>query len=178
MSRMPGSYVALLAQVFVGTMALTIFASDARTDEIDKAYVQGVIEGTWTLAEWNVDGTNLQPPEVDGRFSIHGGVVMYFLERRTPGKEIFVSGYGSYDLAETNWSYHYEHFRTLLGTGNDTKVYNEAPWPGIRTFEFRIEGSKLILDDKRDDAMFAFEPGGFAYIENGKTARVWKSVPE
>ena len=87
-------------------------------------------------------------------------------------------GYGSYDLAGTNWSYRYEHFRTLLGSGRDTKVYDEPPWPGTRTFQFRTEGDKFILDDSKDQAMFIFDKDGFTYVEAGKSIRAWKRVPE
>src|SRR5262245_35955146 len=89
-----------LASVLGPLLALIVPASPVRADNISKAQVQEIVDGTWTLAEWTIDGNHLRPPEVDGRFSIHDGIVMFFLERRSPGNEIFVSGYGSYDLTE------------------------------------------------------------------------------
>jgi hypothetical protein len=159
-------------------VAITTVVSDLRAENVTTAQVQKTIEGTWSLTDWNIDGKILRPPEVDGRFSLHDGIVMFFLERRSPGKEVFVSGYGSYNMADTNWSYRYEHFRTLLGGGRDTKVSDETPWPGTRMFQFRTEGHKFILDDSKDGVMFIFNSNDFTYIEAGITIRIWKRVPE
>jgi hypothetical protein len=78
-----GSIRRRLAVVFCAIVVAGIHQS-AGADEL--ATVRSIVEGTWVLEEWNVEGASLHPPQADGRFSLHDGVVMYFqrYNPRTP----------------------------------------------------------------------------------------------
>ena len=49
------------------------------------AELRSLLEGTWELVEWHVDGEVLRPPEAGGRWSNHDGVVVATFHRETAG---------------------------------------------------------------------------------------------
>ena len=56
--------------------------------------VRGVIEGTWELVEWHVAGRVLRPPEMEGRWMVHDGVVMATRHRNGQDGHESTAGYG------------------------------------------------------------------------------------
>lgn len=58
--------------------------------------VRAVVEGTWELVEWHVGDRVLRPPEMEGRWMVHDGLVMATQHR--DGQDGFEStaGYGTY----------------------------------------------------------------------------------
>src|SRR4051812_34686465 len=71
------------------------------------AEMRAILEGTWQLVEWHVDGKILRPPEIDGRWSNHDGVAITIFYRRT-GELLETSAhYGTYQMDANNWAYQY-----------------------------------------------------------------------
>src|SRR5262245_47797012 len=69
------------------------------------AAVMELLEGTWELDEWHVDGKVLKPPIAVGRLSHRDGVVMNIMHRTDTGES--VAAYGVYKVNASTWSYGY-----------------------------------------------------------------------
>ena len=55
-----------IASAVVGMLIAMTQPEDARTQANQPpAEVRAIVEGTWTLIEWHVDGRVLRPPEMD-----------------------------------------------------------------------------------------------------------------
>ncbi|MDP7693470.1 MAG: hypothetical protein QGG89_16655, partial [Vicinamibacterales bacterium] len=88
--RIVGTWVAAV----VATLGVT--AHPARLvaqDSQPPAEVRAVIEGTWELIEWHVDGRVLRPPEMDGRWMVYDGLVMATRHREGPDGFESTAGY-------------------------------------------------------------------------------------
>ena len=56
--------------------------------------IRAIIEGTWELIEWYVDGQILRVPEMDGRWMVHDGLVMATRHRDGVSGYETTAGYG------------------------------------------------------------------------------------
>jgi hypothetical protein len=129
--------------------ALTLAANQADVvaqDGQPSADIRGVIEGTWELVEWHVDGRVLRPPEMDGRWMVYDGLVM--ATRHRDGADGFEStaGYGPYQWGPTSWTYGYDRSEDRRGPSADDAPLRVTTIP-LRTFEITREGNHLILED-------------------------------
>ena len=93
--------------------------------------VHSVIEGTWELVEWHVGEQILRPPEMEGRWMVHDGLVMAIRHRNGPDDFESTAGYGEYRWGPTTWTYGYERSEDLHG-----------PVPG--DVDLRVSGSSPI----------------------------------
>src|SRR5687768_11161318 len=87
--------------------------SSAALQSAVPADLRASLEGTWQLEEWHVDGQILRPPQADGRWSLHDGVVMFMLHRADRAESS--GGYGVYRMDATTWSYGYTRMQRTTG---------------------------------------------------------------
>ena len=140
--------------------------------------LRSLLEGTWELVEWHVDGEVLRPPQAGGRWLNHDGVVVATFHRETAaGFESFV-GYGTYEMDASNWSYTYERIQTASGpssgeadghgaVGGRATAVHDCPRRGhdcSRGHErsTRIRGRALLLYAERQAVAQVPQGGGVA----------------
>ena len=131
----------------VGMFTATTQPVDAQTEAGQpRAEVRAVVEGTWTLIEWHVDGRVLRPPEMDGRWMVHDGLVMATRHRDGADGYESTAGYGTYRWGPTTWTYGYERSEDRRGPSPDDVTLRVTSIP-LRTFEITREGDHLVLED-------------------------------
>ena len=108
--------------------------------------VRRVIEGTWELVEWHVAGRVLRPPEMEGRWMVHDGVVMATRHRNGQDGHESTAGYGRYRWGPTTWTYGYERSEDRRGPSVDEAPLRVTAIPD-RVFEITRNGDHLILED-------------------------------
>ena len=115
------------------------------------AEVRAVIEGTWELVEWHVGDLVLRPPEMEGRWMVHDGLVMATRHRNGPNDFESTAGYGEYRWGPMTWTYGYERSEDLRGPSPDDARLTVTGSDPIRMSTFRIsrEGDMLVLDGER-----------------------------
>ncbi len=141
--RIVGTWVAAV----VATLSVT--AHPARLvaqDSQPPAEVRAVIEGTWELIEWHVDGRVLRPPEMDGRWMVYDGLVMATRHREGPDGFESTAGYGPYHWGPSTWTYGYDRSEDRRGPSPADAPLRVTEIP-MRTFEITREGDHLILED-------------------------------
>jgi hypothetical protein len=147
--------------------------ADAANQQQAPADVRAMLEGTWELEEWHLDGEVLRPPEIGGRWSNHDGVVVAIYHRSGPrGFESF-AGYGTYKMDGSTWGYRYDRVETARGSSAaDAKVAISQVTPG----EFKItrEGDKIVLERPNDRR--EYDARYFTFMPNGKTLRKYRKV--
>jgi hypothetical protein len=135
------------------------------------APVRAIIEGTWELIEWHVDGTVLEPPEMDGWWMVHDGVVM--ATRHREGDDGFEStaGYGTYTWGPTSWTYGYDRSEDRRGSTADDNALRVHVIPQ-RVFEITHEGDHLILEDADQTLRWDYDVAGGTFLLMGRDGRV------
>lgn len=157
-------------------LALASHGSSLHAQHVSLIELRAAVEGTWQLEEWHLNGQVLRPPQVGGRWSNHDGVVLFMVHRTTGDSAYSQSGYGTYQLDTSTWSYGYTRTETLSGPiGGPAQVTTDRR--DSRSFRVSRQGSKIILtfvgldDDRREyDGLF------FTLIQNGKVVRQWRRV--
>lgn len=120
-------------------------AQSASTEASDIARRRARLEGTFELIEWSAGGTVFRPPQVDGRFSIHDGVIL-FMTSRKDGNVIVesVHGWGEYTIDERGWTYGYQHLESMVA-GPDGRFTQTLRPPTRTLLRLAWEGEKLIV---------------------------------
>ena len=139
--------VALSALGLVAALGAHPASAEAQ-DEAPPADVRAVIEGTWELVEWHVGDRVLRPPEMEGRWMVHDGLVMATRHRNGPDDFESTAGYGEYRWGPMTWTYGYERSEDLHGPSpDDVELTVTGSNPiRMRTFRIRREGDMLVLD--------------------------------
>jgi hypothetical protein len=157
-------------------LALTIRGASLHAQGVSLIELRAAVEGTWQLDEWHVNDQVLRPPQVDGRWSNHDGVVLFMVHRTTSDSVYSQSGFGTYQMDASTWSYGYARTESLSGPiGGPAQVTTGRL--DSRSFKVSRRGSKVVLtfvgpdDDRREyDGRF------FTLIQNGKVVRRWRRV--
>ena len=157
-------------------LALARHGASLHAQPVSLLELRAAVEGTWQLEEWHLDGHVLRPPQVDGGWSNHDGVVLFMVHRTTSDSSWSQSGYGRYQMDASTWSYGYARTETLSGPmGGPAHVTTDQR--ERRSFSVSRQGGKIILtfegpaDDRREyDGLF------FMLIQNGKVVRKWRRV--
>ena len=103
------------AAIVIGSVCFLAQSTAMAQEAEAPAELRSLLEGTWELVEWHVDGEVLRPPQAGGRWSNHDGVVVATFHRDSAaGFESFV-GYGTYEIDASSWSYTYERVQTASG---------------------------------------------------------------
>jgi hypothetical protein len=111
---------------------------------------RAMLEGTFVLDEWNIGGKSLRPPEVDGRFSIHDGVILFMTTRNDGAATESVHGWGVYSITADGWTYGYRHLETVRGPA-DGPLTRTLAAPSSSLLKLHWEGPKLIVVGKGSD---------------------------
>ena len=140
------------------------------------AELRSLLEGTWELVEWHVDGEVLRPPQAGGRWLNHDGVVVATFHRETAGGfESFV-GYGTYEMDASNWSYTYERVETASGPSSAEAAVTVRSGAEPRRFAIVRDGDAIVLEGTNDRREYA--DGYFSYMPNGRLLRKYRKVNE
>ena len=140
------------------------------------AELRSLLEGTWELVEWHVDGEVLRPPHAGGRWSNHDGVVVATFHRETAaGFESFV-GYGTYEMDASHWSYTYERVQTASGPSAGEAAVAVRSGGEPRRFTIVRDGDAIVLEGTNDRREYA--DGYFSYMPNGRLLRKYRRVDE
>ena len=140
------------------------------------AELRALLEGTWELVEWHVDGEVLRPPQAGGRWLNHDGVVVATFHRETAaGFESFV-GYGTYEMDASNWSYTYERVQTASGPSSGEAAVTVRSGGEPRRFAIVRDGDAIVLEGTNDRREYA--DGYFSYMPNGRLLRRYRKVDE
>ena len=136
--------------------------------------LRAALEGTWQLEEWHVGGQVLRPPQADGRWSNHDGVVLFTLHRTGTAESNM--GWGVYEMTADTWGYRYLHMQTTSGpAGGPFTVNVTKPGAEMRWFKIQREPGKVVLlgagDDRRE-----YEGPFFTFLQKGQIIRKWRRV--
>ena len=160
-------FVVLLVLVLLGSGHVAV-------QRATSAEAERRIAGTWELTEWHFDGQVLNPPVVNGRVVFHDGQVVSVFSRDKDGTTYDSSGYGSYSLNRTAWSYGYERRVELTRRAGENIVAQSTREQIPHTYRF--EGSNLVLDYHNGERRFVFAPDESTYIEKGQVLRKWRRL--
>ena len=138
----PGRLLSALVTSFMLATPHVVIAQDDQPAED----IRAIIEGTWELIEWYVDGQILRPPEMDGRWMVHDGMVIATRHRDGISGYETTAGYGRYHWGATSWTYGYDRSEDRSGTTTDDASLRLRMIP-MRTFEITRDGEYLILED-------------------------------
>ena len=173
--------LAVLGLVLFAGYGLAVPAS-AESPEISRA--KALMEGTWQLDEWVVDGEALKPPQADGRLSQHEGIIMIMMSWSRPNLRKFFYGYGSYSFTEATWSYEYDRYVAFADEGGVVTMSERgaaerstrAGFEGRRIYQMRFEGNRLVLEHEGGQRQLIYDEDVFSYIEHGKPLRKWRRI--
>jgi hypothetical protein len=179
--RQPGSGGLTGLLVVATLVASAPWTGAAAQDGQPPAEIRAVIEGTWELIEWHVGDRVLQPPEMDGRWMVHDGMVMAI--RHRDGADGFEStaGYGAYRWGPMSWTYGYRRSEDLRGPSAaeaTLRVTDSDPIP-MRTFQITRDGDHLILEDADRVLRWDYDVPGRTFLligRDGRTIRKYRRV--
>ena len=140
-------------------------------DDRPPAEVRATIEGTWILVEWHVDGRVLNPPEMDGRWMVHDGMVMAIRHRNGRDGYESTAGYGTYRWGPTTWTYGYDRSEDRRGPAPGDSTLRVSGIPE-RTFEITREGNHLILEDAAQTLRWDYDIPGKTFLLMGRDRQV------
>jgi hypothetical protein len=135
------------------------------------ADLQAALEGTWQLEEWHVDGKVLRPPQADGRWSNHDGIVLFMLHRADSAESTM--GYGVYEMTADTWSYRYARTQRMGGPLAGPFTIGVQPPGEMRAFKVRRAPGKVILEGGANDTR-EYEGPFFTFFQNGQILRKWR----
>ena len=148
--------------------------SSAMMQSAVPADLRATLQGTWQLEEWHVDGQVLRPPQADGRWSLHDGVVMFILHRADRAESS--AGFGTYRLDATTWSYGYTRMQRTTGALDGPVTFTVTP-PATQLQSFTITrgpGGKVTLDSP--GAQHEYEGPFFTLRQKGQIVRKWRRI--
>lgn len=133
--------------------------------------VRRVIEGTWELVEWHVAGRVLRPPEMEGRWMVHDGVVMATRHRNGQDGHESTAGYGRYRWGPTTWTYGYERSEDRRGPSVDEAPLRVTAIPD-RVFEITRNGDHLILEDAAQTLRWDYDITNNTFLLMGRGQQI------
>lgn len=169
--------IVLIVSVVIGVMQLTSTLTAGQAGW-PPAEVRNIIEGTWRLVEWHVDGRVLRPPEMEGRWMVYDGWVMAVRHREGPDGYESTAGYGPYHWGPTSWTYGYERSEDRRGPTSDDAALRVTEIP-MRTFEITRDGDHLILEDADQSLRWDYDIAARTFKLSGRnqrTIRVYQRI--
>ena len=137
------------------------------------ADLRAMLEGTWQLDEWHVNGQILRPPQVDGRWSNHDGVVLAVFSRRDTGQSS--AGFGVYQMTTDTWSYGYTRMQTTVAPPNGSPTVNVTEPKQMQSFKIIRVPGKVILEGAAGDRR-EYDNTFFTFTQKGQIVRRWRKV--
>jgi len=132
------------------------------------------ILGSWELIEWHVDGEVLVAPQVEGRFSIRDGVVMWIIYRKTDEGEVSNYGFGEYEIDDSKFVYGYDRTNLIEIAGDRTSA-SRSPRPRYDFFP-RVVGAELYLDDDSHNRGFILVGDRLTFTIDDEIVRVYRRL--
>jgi hypothetical protein len=146
----------------------------AQSNQAAPADLRAMLEGTWQLDEWHTDGQVLRPPQIDGRWSNHDGVVVVVYSRHD--SRLTTAGYGTYRMTADTWSYGYTRMHTSTAPANGAPtVTMTEPKGELRSFKVVRAPGKVILEGAGDDRR-EYDGTFFTFMQKGQIVRKWRRV--
>ena len=142
------------------------------------ADIRRVLEGTWTLEEWHVNGEVMRPPEMTGRWMVHDGIVMAIRHRNGPKNFESTAAYGEYKITADEWIYGYERSEDTLGpTPAEAKmgVRITKPVP-MQAWKIVRKGSTIVLEREKGLRWEFDGPDFTLFSPNGQVLRKYRKV--
>ncbi len=169
-----------LSFIWMVAVAVVPEAPLAAQDGMPPADVREAIEGTWELTEWHVGDQVLRPPDMEGRWMVHDGLVMATRHRNGPDDFESTAGYGEYRWGPMTWTYGYERSEDLHGPSPDDVTLTITGSNPIRMRTFRIsrDGNMLVLDG--ETLRWEYDVPGRTFVlktSGGRTIRKYRKVP-
>jgi len=113
---------------------------------------------------------------VDGRWSNHDGVVLFMVHRVMSDSTYSQTGYGTYQLDLSAWSYRYNRMETSSGpVGGPARVTTEQQPGEVRSFKVSRQGNRVILEGAGEDRR-EYDGSFFTYTLKGQVVRKWRRV--
>ena len=139
---------------------------------------RSVLEGTWTLEEWHVDGVIMRPPEMTGRWMVHDGIVMAVRHRNGPKNFESTAAYGEYQITADEWIYGYERSEDTLGpTAAEAKMSVRVTKPvPMQTWKIVRRGPIVILEREKGLRWEFDGPDFTLFSPNGQVLRKYRKV--
>jgi hypothetical protein len=162
----------------VAAILLLLFQTTGRAQGEAPASVKGILEGTWTLEEWHVNGQVMRPPEMTGVWMVHDGLVMAIRHRDGPKSFESTAAHGAYRITADEWIYGYERSEDTTGpTAQDAKLRVRVTVPiPMQAWKIRREGSKLFLEREKSIRWEFDGPSFVLYAPDGKVLRKYRKV--
>jgi|TARA_B110000263_G_C15102365_1_gene415918 hypothetical protein len=156
--------------ILVTLLVASVSHAAAQTGQPSDA-VRAVVEGTWELVEWHVGDRVLRPPEMDGRWMVHDGLVM--ATRHREGRDGFEStaGYGTYAWGPSSWTYGYDRSADRRGQTADEALLQVTVIPQ-RVFKITREGDHVIMEDADQTLRWDYDIPGRTFLLMGRDRRV------
>jgi len=173
-----GAVVAvMLALQLAGSSQAAGPAGDAEQDGTRIEEAKALLEGTFELDEWNVGGKALRPPQVEGRFSIHDGVILFMTTRHDGSTVESIHGWGVYSITADGWSYGYRHLETVRGPADGplARVPNANPLSPT-LLKLQWDGPKLIVIGRGTDRREYTRESFVSAIGSAGDFRRWRRV--
>ncbi len=169
--KLPSTALCAIARLAIAA-PIAVNSPDARAQPASAGF-----EGMYALEEWHKDGQVLHPPQVDGRFVLLNGSVVYIIHSRVPGATQTTSAsFGTYVLRDGKFSYRYDVPSTFTQTASGITVSRDPPWEGMRSFDVLRDRDAVRLRSPNGAQEFVFTKDGLTYSEGGKVLRVWRRV--
>jgi len=172
---MTAGFPRLLAILGLISIVASTQGARVRPQSAASVNLRVVLEGTWVLDEWYVDGKVLRPPQVDGRRANHDGTHLFIVHRETDGTSYSQVGYGVYKIDANSWSYMYERMETTTGPTKGPFQVTVSRDPELRPFKISWQGTKLVLEGADEDRR-VYDGQFLTFMQKGQIVRKWRRV--
>jgi hypothetical protein len=133
------------------------------------------IEGSFELEEWKASGKVLHPPQIEGRFSLHNGMVLFMTMRKDlPVPETAV-GYGAYHFDSKGFTYGYSYLETLQ-PGAQGVLSRRVSSPTTFPLTLQWQGDVLLATGKGSDRREYRDEGFISPLGANGDYRKWRKV--
>jgi hypothetical protein len=101
------------------------------------------IEGSFELEEWKAGDKLLHPPQIEGRFSLHNGIVLFMTMRKDVAIPETSVGYGTYHFEPGLFTYGYSYVETVQPDAQGILSRRVSP-PSTMPLKLEWKGDVLL----------------------------------
>lgn len=142
-------------------------------NDLDRA--RQLIEGSFELAEWKADGKVLRPPQVEGRFSLRDGMVLFMTMRKDVTVPETSLGYGAYRFDNQVFTYGYSYLETVRADAQGV-LSRRVSAPSTIPLKLEWQGDLLLGIGKGPDRREYRVEGFISPLGAGGDYRKWRRV--
>lgn len=130
--------------------------------------------GSWEMIEWHEDGEVLVPPQIEGRWSIQDGIVMWIVYMKTAQGESSQYGYGEYQIDDSKFVYGYDRVNIIEKVGENATAssYVRPMYQFLPT----LDDTRLVLDDDSHEWGIVLEGDRLTWTMDGEPLRVYRRL--